>query len=154
MRNLKIISILVLLSLSAAMHCASGDTKDEPITSSSDTNDKTLKEVNERLKKITIEFPHNSDKPEGSLFPEESLNKVRDLIKKSDIKFPEGYIIKVIGHATAVGDDAYNRNLAQRRAEYMVNWLIRRGFPREILKAANDGTRMNRRAVTFQIESK
>lgn len=74
-------------------------------------------------------------------------------------QFPE-VRFKVFGHTDAVGSDAYNRRLGQRRANAVVRYLISQGISRSRLEAVvsfgenrpliatQERERLNRRTVT------
>ncbi|MCG7493192.1 OmpA family protein [Thalassobius sp. Cn5-15] len=74
-------------------------------------------------------------------------------------QFPE-VRFTVFGHADAVGSDSYNRSLGKRRANAVVNYLVRHGVSRKRLKAVvshgesrplivtESAERRNRRTVT------
>jgi outer membrane protein OmpA-like peptidoglycan-associated protein len=73
-------------------------------------------------------------------------------------------LVVITGHACAIGEDEYNLDLSERRAESIVQWLVQRyqvrrekvvpvGFGEQkpiIKKAGKDGLGRNRR-VEFQI---
>ncbi len=59
------------------------------------------------------------------------------LVRQADwiLQFPE-VRFKVYGHTDLVGTDAYNRNLGQRRANAVVDFLVAQGIARSRLEAA------------------
>ncbi|MEM9708055.1 MAG: OmpA family protein [Pseudomonadota bacterium] len=83
------------------------------------------------------------------------LNRQADFIRQ----FPE-VRFRVFGHTDAVGSDAYNRSLGQRRAQAVVNYLSTQGISRSRLEAlvsfgetrplivTDERERRNRRTVT------
>jgi len=148
-------------------HCSGGNKKEEPAPTkpSSSVTEKTeaalpkvetasIDEINSALKKITVDFPHNSDRPTKDLFPKGQLEKVTGMIRAAKIDANGEYIVVVTGHATKVGPEKYNKGLAQRRAQYMVDWFANGGVPRNAMKATNDGTKKNRRAVSFELRKR
>jgi outer membrane protein OmpA-like peptidoglycan-associated protein len=113
------------------------------------------------LKKFTgaipdINFKSASDELLTSSFP--ILNQAADVLAQ----FP-GVRMEIQGHASSEGDDAYNLELSQKRAESVVRYLVGRGIDRLRLTArgygetqpidtnhTEDGRKRNRR-VEFQI---
>ncbi len=63
------------------------------------------------------------------------LRNVAQVIKSH----PEIGKIRVEGHTDAVGDDAYNMDLSQRRAEAVVRFLVKEGVPEDRLIAKGFG---------------
>lgn len=47
--------------------------------------------------------------------------------------------VRVEGHTSSEGDDAYNRALSERRAQAVVDELVRRGIPRATIAASGAG---------------
>ncbi|MEM7733096.1 MAG: OmpA family protein [Pseudomonadota bacterium] len=76
----------------------------------------------------TINFAFNSSTLDGSA--RAILDKQAHFIRQ----FPE-VRFKVFGHTDAVGSDAYNRRLGQRRANTAVRYLVSRGISRSRLEA-------------------
>ncbi len=101
----------------------------------------------------TINFAFNSSALDGSA--RAILDKQAHFIRQ----FPE-VRFRVYGHTDAVGSDAYNRRLGQRRANAAVRYLVSRGISRSRLEAVvsfgetrpvvvTDGPEVkNRRTVT------
>lgn len=101
----------------------------------------------------TINFEFNSDRLDGTA--REVLDRQADWIKQ----FPE-VRFTVFGHTDAVGSNAYNRSLGQRRANATVRYLVSKGIDRRRLQAVvslgetrpvidtQDRERRNRRTVT------
>ncbi len=50
-----------------------------------------------------------------------------------------GRAIRVEGHTSSEGDEGYNRTLSARRAQSVVDELVRRGLARERINAAGAG---------------
>ncbi len=59
----------------------------------------------------------------------EDLIKYKDYIKK----------VKLVGHTDDVGNKAYNVKLAQRRAEFVMNELIKRGVSNKVMELKSAG---------------
>lgn len=56
------------------------------------------------------------------------LNEVADLMKEySDVK------VSVAGHADSRGDEGYNMRLSEKRADYVINYLVKKGIEKERL---------------------
>lgn len=101
----------------------------------------------------TINFEFNSAQLDGAA--RATLDRQADWIKQ----FPE-VRFKVFGHTDAVGSNAYNRSLGQRRANATVRYLVSKGISRKRLEAVvsfgetqpiidtQDRERRNRRTVT------
>ncbi|MDD3738326.1 MAG: OmpA family protein [Lentimicrobiaceae bacterium] len=54
------------------------------------------------------------------------LNEVADLMKQhSDVK------VSVAGHADSRGDEGYNMRLSEKRADYVINYLAKKGIEKE-----------------------
>lgn len=65
------------------------------------------------------------------------LNRDLDIIKKM---VSEGKTVVVEGHACrSAGSDAYNMILSEKRANSVVNWLVKNGVNRKSLKAVGRG---------------
>jgi len=107
------------------------------------------------LNSIRFDFDKATIKPE--FYP------ILDAAAKSLKQRPEA-IIEIQGHTDSTGTQAYNRNLAKRRAEAVQAYLIRQGVARENLSVnsfgedmpvgnnqTDEGRRMNRR-VEFIIK--
>jgi outer membrane protein OmpA-like peptidoglycan-associated protein len=115
--------------------------------------------VEERQIKITEEIKFKTDSAE--LLPESDglLFEVRDTLNAH----PGIHKIRVEGHTDATGDPGYNRELSQRRAEAVANWLAEHGIDRSRLQSAGMGEsrpidtnateagRHNNRRVEFHI---
>ncbi len=118
-------------------------------------------EIPEELKKFTgtiadIKFKVDSDELLASSFA--TLNQAADVLARF-----EAVRMEIQGHASADGDDAYNLQLSQQRAESVRRYLIGRGVDPDRLTAVGygetrplstnrtqDGRSENRR-VEFQI---
>lgn len=72
----------------------------------------------------------------AALAPES--NRLLDLIANSLRDCP-GTIVEVAGHADAAGDPAANQALSKKRAESVVEELVRRRVPRQQLRAVGYG---------------
>lgn len=79
-----------------------------------------LKEIGE-LRLYGIHFEHDSDVPKPSAIP--ALQRLRDALASA----PDLTVV-IEGHTDADGDENYNRDLSQRRADTVVNWLIGEGI--------------------------
>ena len=68
---------------------------------------------------------------------QESLPKLEKVLKimlrRPNLK------VEISAHSDAIGSDAYNKNLSQKRAEYVVNFLVSSGVPKEQLVAKGYG---------------
>lgn len=67
---------------------------------------------------------------------QEAIDYLAEDIQKSQLILDE---VIITGHTDPVGGTLYNRNLGQRRAEFVVNQLVKRGIPIYILKAKSKG---------------
>jgi outer membrane protein OmpA-like peptidoglycan-associated protein len=115
--------------------------------------------VEERQIKISEEIKFKTDSAE--LLPESDgvLLEVRDTLNAH----PGIRRVRVEGHTDATGDPGYNRELSQRRAEAVSNWLVEHGIDRSRLQSAGMGEsrpidtnateagRHNNRRVEFHI---
>ncbi len=105
-----------------------------------------------------VEFKYNS--AELTKESEPVLQAVFDVISKH----PEFNKLSVEGHTDDKGNDKYNKNLSQRRAQSVVAWFIKKGIGKERLSAAGFGEerpldsnateegRQNNRRVEFHIK--
>jgi outer membrane protein OmpA-like peptidoglycan-associated protein len=115
--------------------------------------------IEERQIKITEQVKFKTDSAE--ILPESDgvLTEVRDTMRAH----PEIRKVRVEGHTDATGDPGYNKELSQRRAESVSNWLVQHGIDRNRLhsvgmgqerpidtNATEEGRRNNRR-VEFHI---
>ncbi len=82
------------------------------------------------LENILYDFDSDRIRPEA----ESDLQVVLDLMNQ----YPE-MIIELRSHTDYRGDDNYNINLSQRRAESARRWLIREGVPRARMEAKGYG---------------
>jgi outer membrane protein OmpA-like peptidoglycan-associated protein len=118
-------------------------------------------EIPEELKKFTgtiddIKFKVNSDELLSSSYG--TLNRAADVLSQF-----EGVRMEVQGHASSDGDDSYNLELSQKRAESVRRYLIGRGVNPDRLTAVGYGEtkplatnrtqegRVENRRVEFQI---
>jgi OmpA-OmpF porin, OOP family len=62
-------------------------------------------------------------------------NLLTNLVK---IKPTESAIV-VIGHTDRIGSDSYNQKLSERRAQTVLNYLVKKGVPAEIISARGMG---------------
>ena len=85
------------------------------------------------LKKEQILFRHNSAHIRRESEP--LLEKLFDLATH---QCPQAYLI-IVGHTDNRGSARYNRELSQRRAEAVRQWLIRKGIPEHRLQAVGRG---------------
>jgi outer membrane protein OmpA-like peptidoglycan-associated protein len=77
-------------------------------------------------------FPFNSDAITPNFYgPLDSMSRTLN-------EFPATYV-DVVGHADAVGSDAFNQGLSERRASSVASYLISRGVLRERLFVAGRG---------------
>jgi len=67
---------------------------------------------------VLFDFDRAKVRPQA----EPKLRLLAELIRDN----PEG-LISISGHTDALGDEAYNRTLSERRAEAVANWLIESG---------------------------
>lgn len=107
-------------------------------------DDKDFASVNFRTLKITesiketedrtlIYFPYNSTNKLDSREVEEYLDDVADRVKASGEK------VRLSGHTDSFGDDAYNQQLGQQRANIIKNYLISKGVPASSISATSAG---------------
>jgi outer membrane protein OmpA-like peptidoglycan-associated protein len=105
-----------------------------------------------------VEFKYNS--AELSKESEPVLQAVLQVLEAH----PEFTKVRVEGHTDDKGNDKYNKTLSQRRAQSVVNWLVKKGIDRKRLAAAGFGEeksidtnatdegRQNNRRVEFHID--
>jgi outer membrane protein OmpA-like peptidoglycan-associated protein len=118
-----------------------------------------LVRIEERQIKITEQVKFRTDSAEILPESDEVLTGVRDTLKEH----PEIRRVRVEGHTDATGNPGYNKELSQRRAEAVTNWLVQHGIDRNRLQhvgigqdrpidtnATEEGRRNNRR-VEFHI---
>ncbi len=82
------------------------------------------------LENILFDFDSDVIKPES----EPDLQVVYELMTE----YPE-MVIELSSHTDNRGNDAYNKDLSQRRAESTRRWLVRKGIPRERVEAKGYG---------------
>lgn len=93
--------------------------------------DKTTKKALESA--LTgVQFENNSDQLKDSSYP--ALDAVADALKAH-----EEYNLKIEGYTDNVGDDNYNKNLSERRAITVKNYLINKSISESRLNAAGYG---------------
>lgn len=86
------------------------------------------------LKADTLfDFDQTELKASGKL----SLNEVITELNKPDIQSVNA--IRIVGYTDNVGDQAYNDQLAERRAQTVANYLAQSGVPRNIISAYGRG---------------
>jgi len=94
-------------------------------------------EIPAELKKFTgvipdIQFKLDSDQLLSSSFP--TLNQAADVLARyASVR------IEIQGHASSEGEDAYNQELSQRRAEAVRRYLVGRGVDAGRLTAVGYG---------------
>ncbi len=105
-----------------------------------------------------VEFKYNS--AELSKESEPVLQAVLQVLEAH----PEFTKVRIEGHTDDKGNDKYNKTLSQRRAQSVVNWLVKKGIDRKRLAAAGFGEekpidtnatdegRQNNRRVEFHID--
>ncbi len=118
-----------------------------------------LEEALAKVAKEPISFVPGSD--ELTLRSKRVLNEVAEVLKA----YP-GTRLEVAAYTDSVGDDEYNLELSQRRAESVANYLISKGVQPERLEARGYGEadpvasnesasgRMKNRRIEFRIISK
>lgn len=79
---------------------------------------------------ILFDTASDKIKPES----EPTLNEVLNLLKSQT-----ALNLGIEGHTDSQGNDAYNQDLSQRRAQSVVNWLTAKGIPAARLSAAGFG---------------
>ncbi|MFN0063533.1 MAG: OmpA family protein [Myxococcaceae bacterium] len=79
-----------------------------------------------------VNFAFNKSTLLTSSYP--LLNQVLDILVRNDIKRAQ-----VAGHTDNVGGPEYNQRLSEARARSVVDYLVKRGFPRTRLEAAGYG---------------
>jgi len=99
------------------------------------------------IKTVRINFEYDkSDKPYEYIL--DSLGNQENVTWQTaienltdDIKGSQSVLEKVIitGHTDPVASAAYNKNLGQKRAEFVVSELVKRGIPIYLLKAKSKG---------------
>ena len=104
-----------------------------------------------------VEFKYNSAELSQESTP--ILQAVLEIVSQH----PEFTKLHIEGHTDSKGNDRYNKNLSQRRAQSVVNWLVKNGIARERLVALGFGEerpidsndtdegRQNNRRVEFHI---
>jgi outer membrane protein OmpA-like peptidoglycan-associated protein len=90
-----------------------------------------VREKIEITEKIHFEFDKAVIRPES--YP--VLDHVADVIKRE----PDINKVQVEGHTDAVGSDAYNQSLSERRSQAVVEYLVSKGTPRDHLVAKGFG---------------
>lgn len=99
--------------------------------------------------KFLFDFDKADLKPDNR----ELLSRIAGVLLAS-----HGYRIQVYGHTDDVGDDKYNQQLSERRAQAVRDYLVKAGLPEDIIEAkgfgktsprveakTNDARRKNRR---------
>ena len=87
---------------------------------------------NEAIELENIYYDFNDDKILEDAEPD--LSFVKELMDE----YPD-MVIELSSHTDARGEDAYNRNLSQRRAESARKWLLDKGVDRKRIKAVGYG---------------
>jgi outer membrane protein OmpA-like peptidoglycan-associated protein len=89
--------------------------------------------------KEKVQFPYDSAVPLP--VSQEALNRIKDAAKKALADLPNGKI-EVGGHASSEGQVAHNDKLSLRRAQAVVDFLIKAGIPADRLQAKGYGSRV------------
>lgn len=66
---------------------------------------------------------------------------------------PETEVVTVVGHTDAVGSDAYNMALGQRRADAVRNYIIKQGYPAQHVAPAKSMGKRDLLPTTRRIPS-
>jgi OmpA-OmpF porin, OOP family len=122
-----------------------------------------LVRIEQQQIKITDEVKFKTDSAEILPESDEVLKGVADTLKEH----PEIRRVRVEGHTDATGSPEYNKELSQRRAEAVSNWLVQHGVDRNRLQSVGvgqdrpidtnsteDGRRNNRRVEFHIVEGK
>ena len=114
--------------------------------------DQRAKELQQNIKNARVErvgegilvtfdsgllFDFNSD-----VLREPARANLRELAA-SFTKYPDTDLM-IVGHTDAVGDDAYNQRLSERRANNVANAMARMGVPRQSMAVGGRGENDNR----------
>jgi outer membrane protein OmpA-like peptidoglycan-associated protein len=96
---------------------AAQDTADRALLGVESTNQRisTLDDY-EVVSTMVVQFPFDS-----SLLPGNAKQEIDELVKEH--RGQKGYLVEVVGYASADGDPEYNRRLSQRRADSVVRYL-------------------------------
>ncbi len=113
-----------------------------------DTNNTVKRDlVFDVVKTVRINFKYNqSDKPyeyildslgnqENTTWQEAIDNLAEDIIKSQSLLSK----VVITGHTDPVASNSYNKQLAQKRAEFVVSQLVQRGIPIYLLSAKSKG---------------
>ncbi|HHC80563.1 MAG TPA: OmpA family protein, partial [Flavobacteriia bacterium] len=108
---------------------------------------------------LTILFPYGKSEREVDAKIEECLQDVIQLLKNTDDK------AHITGHTDDAGSDAFNMGLGQRRAQHIMNILVKNGIAKTRItieskgesqpvadNGTEEGSRQNRRAVLTIIQ--
>jgi outer membrane protein OmpA-like peptidoglycan-associated protein len=122
-----------------------------------------LVRIEERQIKITDQIKFQTDSAEILPESDEVLTGIGDTMKTH----PEIKKVRVEGHTDSTGNPQYNKELSQRRAEAVSEWLTRHGVDKGRLQsvgigqerpidtnATEDGRRNNRRVEFHIVEGK
>lgn len=79
-----------------------------------------------------IQFPF--DKADLDAGDKELLSRIAGILLTSD-----GYRIQIFGHTDDIGNEQYNQDLSEKRAEAVQNYLVEAGIEREIITTRGFG---------------
>lgn len=104
-------------------------------------------EKNVEYKMPMVLYPYNQAilLVDNEVNSQDSLNFLLDLMLEN----PK-YVVQLEAHTDFRGDDKYNQDLSQRRAETCVNYLISKGIDAARLKPVGKGEREPRKLVTAE----
>jgi len=93
------------------------DTADRAMVGVESTNQRiSALDDYEVVSTMVVRFPFDS-----SILPGDAKQEIDELVKKN--RGQKGYLVEVVGYASADGDPEYNRRLSQRRADSVVRYL-------------------------------
>ncbi|MDX2194961.1 MAG: OmpA family protein [Cytophagales bacterium] len=92
----------------------------------------TALKANAKLKLKDITFEYNSYELNDNSFPE--LNRAIQMIKDNP-----GMVVEVAAHTDGIGGDVFNKKLSERRANYVVDYMVVRKIPVSRIKPVGYG---------------
>jgi outer membrane protein OmpA-like peptidoglycan-associated protein len=87
-----------------------------------------------RLRGVNFDFDKDDIRPDAAPILDEAATLLADALRDCP-----GNRVSVEGHTDAVGTDAYNQDLSERRARSVADYLVSRGVPASQLSSQGFG---------------
>lgn len=129
--NKKIILILSIILITLTFNCSTP----EPVMAKPDP----MAELNALLKPARVSgYDMGSTTPSKAKLAEWDKTML-PVIKAAYDKMPEGYKLQVRGNADASGSNTENMEIGEKRAKYVYDYLIKKGFKAEKMVVVSKG---------------